>query len=337
MREALFYDKQPDGFVLCALCRHRCLIAPGKRGICRIRENRAGTLVSLVYGRVIAEHIDPIEKKPLFHVLPGTSTYSIATVGCNFHCRHCQNHTIAQYEPGADGNVPGQQIPPDEIVKRAIQSGCRSASYTYTEPTIFFEYALETARLATGAGLKNIFVTNGYITPEALDAIAPYLDAANIDLKGFSADFYSRVVGGRIEEVLDCIRDYRRHGIWLEITTLVIPGENDDRAQLEGIASFIADELGADVPWHISRFFPQFRMMDRQATPPGSLSMAVDIGTRAGLRYIYEGNIAGGREDTLCPGCGCPVMRRSGFRVLDIGMAEGKCHKCGWNISGLWG
>ncbi len=337
MREALFYDKQPDGFVLCALCRHRCLIAPGKRGICRVRENRAGTLVSLVYGRVIAEHIDPIEKKPLFHVLPGTSTYSIATVGCNFHCRHCQNHTIAQYEPGADGNVPGQQIPPDEIVKRAVQSGCRSVSYTYTEPTIFFEYALETARLATGAGLKNIFVTNGYITPEALDAIAPYLDAANIDLKGFSADFYSRVVGGRIEEVLDCIRDYRRHGIWLEITTLVIPGENDDRAQLEGIASFIADELGADVPWHISRFFPQFRMMDRQATPPGSLSMAVDIGTRAGLRYIYEGNIAGGREDTLCPGCGCPVMRRSGFRVLDIGMAEGKCHKCGWNISGLWG
>jgi pyruvate formate lyase activating enzyme len=337
MREALFYDKLPEGFVKCALCRHRCLIAPGKRGICRVRENRAGTLVSLVYGKVIAEHIDPIEKKPLFHVLPGTSTYSIATVGCNFHCRHCQNHTIAQYEPGADGNVPGQQIPPDEIVKRAVQSGCRSVSYTYTEPTIFFEYALETARLATGAGLKNIFVTNGYITPEALDAIAPYLDAANIDLKGFSPDFYAKVVGGRVEEVLDCIRDYRRHGIWLEITTLVIPGENDDRSQLEGIASFIADELGPDVPWHISRFFPQFRMMDRQATPPGSLSMAVDIGIRAGLRYIYEGNIAGGREDTICPGCGCPVLKRRGFRVLDIDMAQGKCHKCGWNTSGLWG
>jgi len=337
MREALFYEKQPDGFVVCALCRHRCRIAPGARGICRVRENRDGTLVSLVYGRVVAEHVDPIEKKPLFHVLPGTSTYSIATVGCNFHCRHCQNHTIAQYDPDSGGGVPGQVITPEEIVARAIRAGCSSISYTYTEPTIFLEYALETARLAAGAGLRNIVVTNGYITPEALDAIAPFLHAANIDLKGFSPDFYARVVGARLEEVLDCIRDYRRRRIWLEITTLIIPGENDDLPQLEGIASFIADELGHEVPWHISRFFPQFRMKDRQATPPGSLSMAVDIGTRAGLHYIYEGNIAGGREDTLCPDCGCPVMRRSGFRVLDIGMAEGKCHKCGCNISGLWG
>jgi pyruvate formate lyase activating enzyme len=293
-------------------------------------------LVSLVYGKVVAEHVDPIEKKPLFHVLPGTSTYSIATIGCNFRCRHCQNHTIAQYEPGSDGIVPGQHIPPEEIVKRAIRAGCRSISYTYTEPTIFFEYALETARLAAGAGLKNVFVTNGYITPEALDAIAPFLDAANIDLKGFSEDFYSRVAGGRLEEVLDCIRDYRRRGIWLEITTLIIPGENDDRVQLEGIASFISEELGADVPWHISRFFPQFLMTDRQATPPESLSKAVDIGSRAGLRFVYEGNIAEGREDTVCPGCGWPVLKRSGFKVLETTMTDGACQKCSTKISGLW-
>jgi len=336
MREALFYEKQPDGFVVCALCRHRCRIAPGARGICRVRENRSGTLVSLVYGRVVAEHVDPIEKKPLFHVLPGTSSYSIATVGCNFRCRHCQNHTIAQYDPDSGGGVPGQIIPPEEIVARAIRAGCRSISYTYTEPTIFLEYALETARLAVGAGLKNIFVTNGYITPEALDAIAPFLHAANIDLKGFSPDFYARVVGARLEEVLECIRDYRRRRIWLEITTLIIPGENDDLPQLEGIASFIADELGHEVPWHISRFFPQHRMTEREATPPATLSRAAGIGRQAGLRFIYEGNLAGGHESTDCPGCGRTVLKRAGFKVLTTALDEGLCQECGTKIAGIW-
>lgn len=336
MREAAFYAKQHDGSVTCALCRHRCRIKPGARGICRVRENQAGTLVSLVYGRVVAEQADPIEKKPLFHVLPGTSSYSIATVGCNFRCRHCQNHTIAQYEPEALGTVPGRPASPEEIVARAIRAGCRSISYTYTEPTIFLEYALETARMAASAGLKNIFVTNGYITPEALDAIAPWLDAANIDLKGFSADFYSRVAGARLDEVLDCIRDYRRHGIWIEITTLIIPGENDDRDQLEGIASFIADELGRDVPWHISRFFPQHRMADRPPTPAPTLALAVEIGQRAGLRFIYEGNLTGGRENTNCPGCGDTVLQRSGYDVEMSKLADGSCMRCGAKIAGVW-
>lgn len=336
MREALFYTKQPDGSVICALCRHRCHIVVGKRGICRVRENRDGTLFSLVYGKVVAESVDPIEKKPLFHCLPASQSYSIATVGCNFRCRHCQNYSIAQYEPGQPATIPGQDIPPAQIVARALAAGCGSISYTYTEPTIFLEYALDVARLAAEAGLKNIFVTNGYITPEALDAIAPFLHAANIDLKGFSEEFYHRVVGARLSEVLECIRDYHRRGIWIELTTLVIPGENDDQAELEGIAAFIANELGPDVPWHISRFFPQYKMADHGPTPPATLERAVEAGRRAGLRYIYEGNIAGGQEDTACPGCGRPVLRRSGFRVVGNNLRDGACGECGERIAGVW-
>jgi pyruvate formate lyase activating enzyme len=336
MHEALFYEKLPDDAVRCNLCRHRCRIPPGMRGICRVRENQSGRLVSLVYGRVIAEHIDPVEKKPLFHVLPGSKSYSIATVGCNFRCRHCQNYDIAQYEPGAAGEVPGAPTTPDQIVKRALQAGCRSISYTYTEPTVFCEYALDVARLASAAGLKNIFVTNGYITPEALDALAPYLDAANIDLKGYSDDFYKRVVAARLDEVLACIRDYHRRGIWIEITTLVIPGENDSDDQLEGIAGFIANELGCDVPWHISRFFPRYRMTDRDVTPPESLLRAVEAGRRAGLRFLYEGNVEGGREYTVCPGCGSTVISRKGFRILDNMLAGGVCRQCGTKLAGLF-
>jgi pyruvate formate lyase activating enzyme len=337
MREALFYTKQPDGAVICALCRHRCHIPVARRGICRVRENRDGTLFSLVYGRVVAEHADPIEKKPLFHVLPASQSYSIATIGCNFRCRHCQNHSIAQYDPGLSSTIPGESISPEEIVARAKAAGCSSISYTYTEPTIFLEYALDVARLAAESGLKNIFVTNGYITPEALDAIAPFLHAANIDLKGFSEEFYRRVADARLSEVLECIRDYHRRGIWIELTTLVIPGENEDPAELEGIAGFIARELSLDVPWHISRFFPQHLMTGLHGpTPPATLARAVEAGRRAGLRYIYEGNIAGGREDTVCPGCGCPVLRRSGFRVLEANVHDGTCGGCGTRIAGVW-
>lgn len=336
MREALMYKKTADGSVQCSLCRHRCLIAPGRRGICHVRENRGGRLDTLVYGMVVAEHADPVEKKPLFHFLPGTSTYSIATIGCNFSCRHCQNYSIAQAEPAADGNVHGDFVPPGEIVHRALRSGCRSISYTYTEPTVFFEYALDVARLASAAGLRNIFVTNGYITPEALDVIAPFIDAANIDLKGFSTNFYGRIAGARLDEVLECIRDYKRRGIWVEITTLVIPEENDSDDELEGIARFIATELGTHVPWHISRFFPQYRMTDHVATPPGSLLRAVQAGKAAGLRYLYTGNCADGLENTACSGCGALVIRRQGYRVADCYLQEGTCRQCGTRVDGVW-
>jgi pyruvate formate lyase activating enzyme len=336
MREALFYEKLPHDAVRCDLCRHHCRIEPGMRGICRVRENRAGRLMSLVYGRIVAEHVDPVEKKPLFHVLPGTTSYSIATVGCNFRCRHCQNHTIAQYEPGPAAETPGQSTTPEQIVEQALSKGCRSISYTYTEPTIFCEYALDCARLASAAGLKNIFVTNGYITTQALDAVAPFLDAANIDLKGFSNDFYRRVVGARLDEVLACIRDYRRRGIWIEITTLVIPGENDTDEQLDGIARFIADELGRDVPWHVSRFFPQYRMTDREATPRASLARAAEAGRRAGLRFLYVGNLGGGRENTECPACGTTVIGREGFQMVDNRLVGDVCPECGAKIAGIF-
>ncbi|MBC8017622.1 MAG: AmmeMemoRadiSam system radical SAM enzyme, partial [Verrucomicrobia bacterium] len=253
-----------------------------------------------------------------------------------FRCRHCQNHTIAQYDPDAGGHVGGRYVTPEEVVRRAVQSGCHSISYTYTEPTIFFEYALDVARLASGAGLKNIFVTNGYITPEALDAIAPFLDAANIDLKGFDANFYERIVGARLDGVLECIRDYHRRGIWIEITTLVIPGENDSDDQLNGTAAFIATELGTHVPWHISRFFPQYRMTDRAATPPDSLALAVEAGKRNHLHYLYVGNYAGGLENTDCPGCGATVIRRQGYHVLADSIDKGACRKCGTEIAGKW-
>ncbi len=336
MQEALFYEKNPDGSVRCSLCRHRCSIVPGGRGICHVRENHGGILVSLVYGNVVAEQVDPVEKKPLFHVLPGTTTYSIATAGCNFTCRHCQNHAIAQYDPGSDSTVPGHNIPPEEIVRRALASGCRSISYTYTEPTIFFEYMLEVARLASRVGLKNFMVTNGYITPEALDALAPYLDAANIDLKGFDDRFYHRIAGASLEQVLGCIRDFHRRGIWIEITSLIIPDENDSQKQLEDMAAFIVSELGADVPWHISRFFPRHRMVDRGATPEDSLQRAVDAGSRAGLHFIYVGNCEGGIENTCCPGCGAVLIRRRGYRIMANDLDRGCCRRCGIPIGGLW-
>lgn len=337
MRPAICAVPQQNGSVRCALCRHRCSIGPGGQGVCRVRENRGGSLYSLSSGRIIAEQIDPIEKKPLYHLLPGSACYSVASVGCNFHCLHCQNADIAQYSPSPDGTVPGRDIPPETAVRQALQAGCRSIAFTYTEPTVWFEYALETSARATAAGLYTVFVTNGYITPEALDMISPVLHAANIDLKGFSDDFYRRVCGARLAEVLDGIRDYRRRGIWLEITTLLIPGENDDQQQLDGIARFIADELGPDTPWHISRFFPRHRMTGIPPTPLSSLERALEAGDRAGLRYLYEGNIAGGREQTRCPSCGALVVGRNGYTVTALNLTDGACSSCGKPIAGIWG
>ena len=337
MKKALCFNKIEHNAVRCNLCRHRCTIADGGRGICRVRENRGGQLYSLVSGLLVAEHIDPIEKKPLYHVLPGSGCYSLASVGCNFRCQHCQNADIAQYDDRNTGQMPGRQIPSTELVHRAVADGCRSIAYTYTEPTVWFEYALETARLAAEAGLYNIFVTNGYISSAALGMIAPVLHAANIDLKGFTNDFYRRICGAQLDEVLDCIRDYRKRGIWIEITTLVIPGENDDAEQLNGIARFIADELGADTPWHVSRFFPCYQMLDHPPTPLRSLERALEAGERAGLTYVYEGNVAHGREQTICPGCGSVLIGRSGYTVTRLNLKDGACGSCGKPIAGIWG
>ena len=336
MKEAMFYQKLDGNRVRCGLCRFRCLIGTGKRGHCRVRENRDGVLYSLVYGRVVAEHVDPVEKKPLFHLLPGSRSYSVATVGCNFRCLHCQNYSISQPDEGGVEHS-GSFVAPETVVERALAAGCRSISYTYTEPTIFFEYAYQIAKLARQAGLKNIFVTNGYITNEALAVIAPYLDAANIDLKGFTDSFYQEVVGASLGEVLDCIREYKRLGIWLELTTLVIPNRNDSEKELRDIAQFIVSEIGKETPWHVTQFYPTHRLTDEPRTPVTTLREARRIALDAGLRYVYEGNVPGeGGENSYCPSCGGLLIRRYGYLVEKNFLADGSCPGCGFAIDGIW-
>lgn len=335
LHPAQFWEPAGDERVRCGLCRFRCVIAADHRGRCGVRENRGGTLYSLVYGKVAAENLDPIEKKPLYHFHPGSHSLSIATVGCNFHCLHCQNHQLSQW-PHERAGIPGATMSPAEIVRHAAASGAASISYTYTEPTIYFEYAYDTARLAKAAGLKNVFVTNGYTTTAALEAIAPWLDAANVDLKGFSAAAYREVTGASLAGVLDCLRDYRRLGIWLEVTTLVIPGHNDSEGELRQIAGFIASELGREVPWHISAFYPTYKMQDRPPTPVSSLRLARDVGRDAGLAYVYLGNVdEPGSGDTLCPGCGATAIRRKRMRPVEIALADGRCRACQALIAGV--
>ncbi len=335
MKQAMFQEAKDGARVLCSLCSHRCLISDGKRGICAVRENRGGVLYSLVYDKVIAQNIDPIEKKPLFHFLPGTRSYSIATPGCNFRCLHCQNADISQLPRDSGGVILGEDVSPSAIVASALRSGCASISYTYTEPTIYFELAYDTARLAAEAGLKNVFVTNGYITPEALEVIRPFLHAANIDLKGFSDGFYKRICGARLQPVLDAIRLYRKLGIWVEITTLVIPGHNDSDAEFRQIAEFIRS-VGEYVPWHVSRFHPTYKLLDRPVTPVETLMRARKIGFDAGLHYVYEGNVPGEGEDTICPGCKKTLVSRIGFRVRENSVKKGACAHCGTTIPGVW-
>jgi pyruvate formate lyase activating enzyme len=336
--EALLYDRLDDNGVRCRLCSHRCVIADGKRGLCRVRENRGGTLHSLVYGRLVARHVDPIEKKPLFHFLPGSLSYSIATVGCNLRCRFCQNADIAQLPADRSGAIVGDEATSESVVAAAERAGCRSISYTYTEPTVFFEFALETARLARGRGLRNVFVTNGYMTPEAIDLLAPVLDAANVDLKGFTQKYYKGICGADLAHVQETLRRMRGAGIFVEVTTLIVPGLNDDPAELAALAGFLAGELGPDTPWHISRFHPTYRLTDQPPTPVATLHRAHAVGRAAGLRYVYVGNVPGDEgESTRCPGCDAMLVERRGFRVGKMRLKDGRCEGCGAPIEGVWG
>ncbi len=335
--EAMLYEKLADSRVQCHLCHHRCKIKPGRRGICRVRENQDGRLTTLVSDHIIAAQVDPIEKKPLFHVLPGSRSYSIATVGCNFRCRFCQNANIAQAPGRHDGQIPGDRCTPDQIVQSALAAGCRSISYTYTEPTVFFELAHAVATRAHQQNLYNVFVTNGYMTPAAVDTIAPVLDAANVDLKAFSDDFYRNYCGAGLSGVLETLKCMRQKGIWIEVTTLLIPGLNDDTDQLKALATFIATELGTHTPWHISRFFPRHQMTDRPPTPVDALYGARDIGEQAGLSYIYIGNVpqANG-ENTTCPDCGNIVANRWQYNVRTNLIENRLCAFCSAPIAGLW-
>jgi pyruvate formate lyase activating enzyme len=325
----------PDGSVRCGVCAHRCLVRPGRRGICGVRENRDGQLICLAYGAVVASCLDPIEKKPLFHVAPGTTAYSIATAGCPFHCTFCQNWEIAQ-GPRLGLDVPTRPLPPARVIAEATNQGAESVAYTYVEPTAFLEYALDTARLARQAGLRNLFITDGYATPEAVELLAPVLDAANVDLKSFDDAFYRRVCGARLAPVLESIVAMRRAGIWLELTTLVIPGRNDDDGQLRALTRWIVETLGAETPWHVSRFFPMHLMLDVPPTPIETLRRAADLGREAGLAYVYVGNAPElGLEDTSCVGCGRRLIERYGYRVRTHLTSGGACPSCGRVLAGL--
>ena len=335
MREASFYEKDKDNTVRCRLCRHLCLIPDGRRGICCVRENRSGVLYTRVYGNPCSWHVDPIEKKPLFHFYPGSSAFSIATVGCNFHCLHCQNHEISQL-PREGGQISGFAASPEEVASLALKEKCRSISYTYTEPTMFYEYAYDIARLAKEKGLANSFVTNGYIEEAPLEKIRPYLDGANIDLKGFSPGFYSKVCGAKLEGVLDSIRRHKALGIWIELTTLIIPGYNDNEEELKRLAAFIVNDVGAETPWHVSAFHPTYKLTDAPRTPPETILKARDIGLKAGLRYVYTGNIPGlDGESTHCHACGKIVIGRVGFSVTAYHLKDGLCSFCGTVIDGV--
>ncbi len=335
MKEAYLYERLDKQRVRCFLCHHRCLIREGSRGICGVRENREGTLVSLVYGKVIARHMDPIEKKPLFHFLPGTQSYSLATVGCNFKCTFCQNADISQM-PADRNQIWGEEMAPSMLVEEALANRAISISYTYTEPTIFFELTLDTSRLAVKKGLKNVFVTNGYMTEECLKEICPDLHAANVDLKGFTEGFYKEQCGAKLEFVLQTLRALKQMGVWLEVTTLLISGQNDSPEELRRLARFLA-ELDTDIPWHISRFHPAYRLLNVPPTPAKSLQRARDIGYEVGLKYVYTGNLPGDDgEKTFCHACKELLVDRYGFSVRKSTIKKNHCPKCGALIPGIW-
>lgn len=337
MHEALLYTKEPDKSARCYLCRHRCHIKAGQRGVCQVRENIDGALYSILYGRPCSVAIDPIEKKPFFHFWPGSHSLSIATLGCNFQCPFCQNWEISQYKRAQSTEHRVQrEVSSDEIVKRAIENGCQSISYTYTEPTIFYEYARDIAELARQRGLKNNFVTNGYMTREMLDDMRPLLDAANVDLKAFKEKTYRTVMKADLKGVLDSIQYMKELGIWVEVTTLIVPGMNDDIEELKSIAEFIAG-VGKEIPWHISRFYPHYKMTDLEPTPIKIMCEAHGLGKKAGLRYVYMGNVPGDEtENTFCWNCGTKLIERFGFSVgKNIVSKDGTCPKCGAKIDGV--
>ena len=331
----MFFERLAGTDVRCHLCAHKCLIHDGQRGICAVRENKGGTLFSLVYGKVISANIDPIEKKPIFHMHPGSTSLSISTVGCNFRCKHCQNYDISQYPRERKFEVPGQVMQPADIVSLAIKQGCESISYTYTEPTIFFEFAYDCARLANEKGIKNVFVSNGYSGTEATRKIAPYLTADNIDLKG-SDKFYREICGAKLAPVKETIRLMKELGIWVEVTTLIIPGHNDSEEDLTDIARFI-HSVDPAMPWHLSRFHPTYKLIDKPVTPVETLRNAKAIGYGAGLKFVYEGNVHGeDGENTYCPSCRNLLIKRLGYRIIENKLRDGKCPQCSTLIEGIW-
>lgn len=323
MKEAMFYEKLDDGKVKCNLCSHHCTIADGKRGICGVRENSKGILNSLVYGKIIAKNVDPIEKKPFFHFLPGTRAYSIGTVGCNFRCLNCQNFDISQ-----EREILGVDMTPQDVVDAAITSGSKAIAYTYNEPTIFYEFMFDVCVLAREKGLHNVLVSNGYMSKEALEFLAPHIDAINFDLKFFNDESYRKVAGAKLQPVLDSIKLAFDLGLHVEVTTLVIPAVNDSNSELKQIAEFVYS-VDRNIPWHVSAFYPMFKMSTLDPTSVETLKRAYDIGKEVGLNFVYVGNVPGMCEDTICPVCGDVCVKRYGYDILENHLDDdGKC-SCG--------
>ncbi len=335
MMEAALYSKLENNLVKCRLCRHGCTIKEGKRGLCGVRENQGGTLYSLVYDKIISTNVDPIEKKPLFHVAPGTKSFSMATMGCNFRCSFCQNYSISQ-PPNQSGEIVGQSLSPRELAEMAVQQGCESIAYTYTEPTVFYELARDTMIQARKMGLLNCFVTNGFMSRDMLDDSRGLIDAANVDLKAFNPGFYSKYCNGKLEGVLDTLKYMRQIGIWIEVTTLLIPGLNDDPSEVRELVRFIKNELGAHTPWHVSRFFPRYKETGIPPTDAMVLRKVRQIGLDEGLFYVYTGNIPWEPgEKTYCPGCSYTLIERSGYTIEKYAIKDGRCPKCKYEIEGI--
>jgi len=335
LKEALFYQKLKNQLVQCQLCPRRCFIPDGKRGFCGVRENHGGVLYTLSFAKPVSlNDIDPIEKKPLFHFLPGTRTFSIATAGCNLKCKFCQNWEISQRLPE---EVDFVYLEPEDLVRKLQESGRPTIAYTYSEPTIFYEYVLEIAKLARAKGIRNVMHSNGYINEEPLRQLTKYLDAANIDLKGFSEEFYTKMAEGTLEPVLKSLKILRKEGVHIEITNLVIPGYNDDEETLVKMCQWIRDNLGADTPLHFSRFIPMYKLLNLSFTPVETLEKARNIALDCGLKYVYIGNVGGNpAENTYCPKCKKIVIRRIGYMVSEINLENGKCKFCGEKIDGIW-
>jgi pyruvate formate lyase activating enzyme len=336
LKEAVLWEPAEAQKVQCRLCSFRCRIGEGKLGHCNVRKNIGGKLYSLNYHKVCATNVDPIEKKPMYHFQPGSRSFSIAAVGCNFRCEFCQNWQISQAALGT-GRIDGEAIAPEQIVEAAVRSGCKSIAYTYTEPTIFMELCNDCARPAKERGLANVFVSNGYMTREAIDFAADWLDGINVDLKAFTDDYYKKLCSARLEPVLDSIAYIAKEtNIWIEITTLLLPGQNDSEEELKKLAGWLVTEAGPEVPWHISRFYPQYKYTDSEPTPRESLQRAEEIGKAAGLHYVYLGNVPGtDGENTYCYNCHTKLIGRIGYRITAHQIKDSKCPNCGTAIAGF--
>ena len=332
--EAMYYQQIGEGLVQCQLCPNRCTLPEGSRSQCRVRENRGGKLYTLAYGNPCAVHNDPIEKKPFNHFLPGTLAFSIATAGCNLHCLYCQNWTISQKRPE---EVDSISLPPEEVVKYALKAGSQSIAYTYSEPNIFYEYMLDTAKAARPKGLRNVVISNGYINPDPLRELCHAVDAIRVDLKGFSEEFYQKVCFGSLAPVLESIKIIHQEGTWLEIVNLVVPTLNDDEGMLREMARWIVKNLGPDVPVHFSRFYPMYKLTKLPPTPVETLEKARAIAMEEGINYAYIGNVPGHpASHTYCPACGKAIIKRTGFEVTEYHIVDGKCEFCGHPIPGVW-